>query len=198
MIKTEEPQLAKPGAGLPFIEWAVANYIMIPRMRKDGTKESAISQFSKESENILNLASGLTPEQRVERKLIKRLQGLEDSSRYWSVAMTMQHLIIVGGGMEHIITDLCKDGKSNRPKAQTAAVKPSPDVDGELIQDEFRKMSERFLSNAHAVNIDAHPKATFDHPWFGAFNAKAWLLLAGQHQRIHRKQIEAIIAQLSP
>jgi len=196
MIAVAEPTLAKPGAGLPFIEWFVANYILMPRMLHRSTRQTAINQFTREAERIKTLASALNPEELTERKLIKRLTGLEDSSRYWSVAMTMQHLVIVNTGIRATVIDLCNGG-TDRPKAQVQDVKPSAEVNGEVIRSEFEVMCKKFLHTAETAKVEAHPEATFDHPWFGPFNAQDWLAMAGFHQKIHRTQIEAIIYQLS-
>jgi hypothetical protein len=85
--KLDAPKLDKPGAGLPFIEWAVAKYIIFPQRFKNSSKEKALADFAEQSDKILKLARGLSSEQLIERRLIARLQGLEDSSRYWSVEM---------------------------------------------------------------------------------------------------------------
>src|SRR3990167_8235372 len=92
--KSVESKLDKPGAGLPFVEWAVAKYILIPQRYKNSSKEKALADFAEQSDKILKLAQGLSSEQLTERRLIARLRGLEDSSRFWSVAMTLDHLTI--------------------------------------------------------------------------------------------------------
>jgi len=94
-----EPELDKPGAGLPLIELAVAKYIMFPMLRSLASKEKAIDVFAEESEKIIALIAELKSDLLTERRLIPRLKGLEDSSRYWSVAMTIEHLVIVAAAL---------------------------------------------------------------------------------------------------
>ncbi len=191
-----ELNLEKPGAGLPFFEWAIANYVIVPYSYHTIDEKQASTYFTKEADKILALARGLKPEKLSERVLIPRLRGMEDSSRYWSVAMTMQHLVIVGGSIRKVIIDLSNGGTKLQPTG-TAAVKPNPDVDRETIIASFQEMAERFVRDTANINVNAFPKATFPHPWFGPLNAKGWLILAASHQRIHRHQTEEIVSRLS-
>lgn len=190
-----EPKLDKPGAGLPFFEWAYAKYILLPRLFKNTTKEKALDFFSKEGNKIIVLASNLSLEQLSQRRLIPRLAGLEDSSRYWSVAMTLDHLVIVGNGTRQLIAGL-SSGKSGFKARGTADVKPNVNVDATTILSAFKEMSENFVKEINAVDVEAYPNHTHPHPWFGPQNARNWLAFASVHQRLHRQQIEAIIARL--
>ena len=191
----DAPKLDKPGAGLPFIEWAVAKYIVFPRRFKNFSKEKALADFAEQSDKILKLARGLSSEQLIERRLIARLQGLEDSSRYWSVAMTLDHLTIVGNLMSHAVIELSK-GNNALKVVGTAEVKPGAAADAARSLKDFEEMTERFLLEVGKANIDVRSKVTHPHPWFGPLNAYQWLVFAAPHENIHRKQIEAIVALL--
>jgi hypothetical protein len=193
--QTLEPKLAKPGAGLPFIEWAVARYFIMPKLFKTISNEKAILYFSKESTQIVELFNHLEPAQLSQRRLVPRLRGLEDSSRYWSVAMTMEHLIIVGNLMRQAFVQL-SNGDTKLDLVGTADVKPSRDVDAASILQRFSSMSDHYTRDASSANIDAHPEATHPHPWFGPLNAHQWLVMGGVHQNLHRNQIQAIIKLL--
>lgn len=193
--KLDAPKLDKPGAGLPFIEWAVAKYIVFPRRFKNSSKEKALADFAEQSDKILKLARGLSSEQLIERRLIARLQGLEDSSRYWSVAMTLDHLTIVGNLMSHAVIELSK-GNNALKVVGTAEVKPGAAADAARSLKDFEGMTERFLLEVGKANIDVRSKVTHPHPWFGPLNAYQWLVFAAPHENIHRKQIEAIVALL--
>lgn len=193
--KLDAPKLDKPGAGLPFIEWAVAKYIVFPRRFKNSSKDKALADFAEQSDKILKLARGLSSEQLIERRLIARLQGLEDSSRYWSVAMTLDHLTIVGNMMCHAVVALSK-GNNALKVVGTAEVKPGAAADAARSLKDFEEMTERFLLEVGKANIDVRSKVTHPHPWFGPLNAYQWLVFAAPHETIHRKQIEAIVALL--
>lgn len=69
---------------------------------------------------------------------------MEDSSRYWSVFMTLDHLRIVNLGVADAIRLLGQDKVPER-KADTATVKPSPEA-GIGVVDDFElscKLIER-------------------------------------------------------
>ncbi|MBP7863150.1 DinB family protein [bacterium] len=195
MTITQEPKLAKPGAGLPIVEWLVAKYIVFPNRFRSTTIKHAIEQFEDESKKIIELLSGLSDEQLAQRRLIPRLQGLEDSSRYWSIAMTIQHLNIVGEGMLGIIVSLSR-GKNDLPFRGIADVKPSSDVDAQGEIANFKKLTENFGRLVCKIDFEKHSDQKHPHPWFGPLNARQWTLFAAPHQAIHRKQIEQIIERL--
>ncbi len=194
--KLPEPKLAKPGAGLPFMEWAIAKYILLPGLFRETGSTQAIEHFVRESEKITALSCQLSPEMLTERRLIPRHRGLEDSSRYWSVAMALEHLVIVGDMMRQVVVDL-SNGGTNLRQIGIADVKPGLNVDPAKALPAFEEMTERFVRETTAAQIDAFPRSTYPHPWFGPLNAHQWLTFAAPHERIHRKQIEAIIARLT-
>jgi hypothetical protein len=190
-----EPKLDKPGAGLPAFEWLLARYLIFPYRFATSSKEKAITDFVMESEKVVTLIAPIPSHQLSERRLIARLRGMEDSSRFWSVAMAVEHLISSGTSARRIILDL-SNGGTQLPHFKIADIKPSAQSALATLQGRFTKMSQDFVSGIANVNIGAHPEATYPHPWFGPLNACQWLTFVAPHQRIHRQQIEAIIALL--
>lgn len=189
------PKLDKPGAGLPFYEWAIANYIIFPMRFQKTTPQKAIAEFESEVAQILALTEKLDSNQLSARRLIPRLRGLEDSSRYWSTAMTLRHLVIVLKGSAGILTALSHN-KTDMQERGTADVKPEEELDLETIRNEFKEQAEQFTRLAKRLEIDKYPEAKFRHPWFGKLNARQWLVFAAPHTEIHRKQIEEILKRL--
>jgi hypothetical protein len=194
-VESGVPKLAKPGGGLPFHEWFLAKYVFLPKLFKSTTRQQAIDLFKKESEDILKLARGLSGEELLERRLVPRLQGLEDSSRYWSVAMTMEHLVIVGSGMQGLVEKLV-NGITNIPPISTADVKPHAEVDSSKIFDDFQSMTDAWLNTASTSDLSKFPNAKYAHPWFGPLTAEQWIVFAPQHHVVHRRQIKQIIKLL--
>ena len=183
------PKLAPPGAGLPWLELKIANmgfHLLNRRM----TRERAGALLKKECAAILAMARLCPADKGSKRVLIKRLPGMEDSSRYWSVFMTLDHLRIVNMGVADTIRLLGR-GKTPERKADTAAVKPSPEATVRVV-DDF-ELSNKLIERCAARLPDLKTEARYDHPWFGPLDAAGWYFLAGFHQGLHRKQIEKII-----
>lgn len=183
------PQLAKPGAGLPFFEHLLLKHWFFPRYLKSSTWTARLGLFVKEGEKILALAK--TPAlDRTQRVLVERLRGMEDSSRYWSIDMTIEHLTIVGNGMHEIIVTLLAGG-TPAVVADTAKVKPLGEVGVDRIAayETFLASFKRSLTDPTTAGS---PTTKFAHPWLGPLTAGEWLAIGALHQRTHRMQIEAI------
>src|SRR4051812_32979240 len=94
MTTQSEPKLAPPGAGLPLIELYIARMIFAYR-RWTSNRDALNARFQTERERIRVLLRGCDGDKGSRRVLIPRVRGLEDSSRHWSVWMTLDHLRIV-------------------------------------------------------------------------------------------------------
>ena len=191
------PKLDKPGAGLPFPEWFVAKYFVLPKHLKLDTA-TAIQNFDKESKKIQALCEGFSDEQLTEKHLIKRLQGLEDSSRYWSIAMVLEHLSVVNSLMGQVVVALATNSSAlaSAPKRGTADVKPEGIVSASEAKARFEAVRVEVLTNVSAVDANLNPDKKHSHPWFGPLNARQWLIFLSLHGNIHRRQIIAISEQL--
>ncbi len=187
-----EPKLAPPGAGLPWLELQIARLLFAVQFRM-GNRDSFNAAFQAEREKIRALVRSCDEESGARRVLIRRVPGLEDSSRYWSVWMTLEHLRIVHEGMTKTITAL---GKGIEPQgvASTAAVKPVTNV-AVGASSLFERSCDTLLAAVAAVP-DLNTKVRFAHPWFGPLNAAGWHALAGNHLAVHRVQIERILQGL--
>ena len=192
MNAISEPRLAPPGAGLPKIELFIARLIFRRRLGA-GTRESFNADFKRERERISNLYRNCDPEAAARRVLIKRLRGMEDSSRNWSVWMTLDHLRMVNRAIAHNIDRLSR-GAVPKVVASTAAVKPSPRADASVTA-EYESSCESVLEAAEAAT-ELKTKARYAHPWFGSMDAFGWHALSGYHMGLHRVQMELIIEGL--
>lgn len=188
-----EPNLAPPGAGLPKFELFIGRRRFAWRLRR-GTRESFTAEFAIQRVAIAALVKSCNPESAARRVLIPRVRGMEDSSRNWSVWMTLDHLRIVNGGITRTVGALVK-GVVPPHKASTAAVKPSPDATGAVVA-EYESSCDAFLAQADAAP-DLKTAARFAHPWFGPLDAFGWVAMAANHMGIHRAQLERIVAGLA-
>src|SRR3954464_5840683 len=188
----EEPKLAPPGARLPAVELLLARSLFALK-RWTGTRESFNNVFEQERLRIRELMAACDQHSAAERVLIDRPRGLEDSSRFWSVWMTLDHLRIVHRSVTHIIGDLVK-GTVPKGKASTASVKPDRQVTEGVVV-EYQKSCDELMSTVASV-ADLQTPARYAHPWFGHLNAAGWHALSATHLRIHRVQLERILSAL--
>jgi len=193
MMTPTEPKLDAPGAGLPAPELFIGRLIFHCK-RLTGNRAAFNTRFVEERAAIRKLVDACPFAQRGERVLIERPRGLEDSSRYWSVWMTLDHLRITNSSFARVMTRLAQDRKIPG-KADTAKVKPDPGVTA-AVEAEYEASCDAVLAA-----VDAFPnlktKLRYEHPWFGPLDANGWHALAGTHMGIHRGQIERIMAGMS-
>lgn len=183
------PTLAPPGAGLPLPELVVAR-ILFALQRALFSRDTFVRRLEEERARIDALVISCPLERRGERVLIPRIKGLEDSSRHWSVWMTLDHLRITNEAFAGIIKALSM-GNVPPGRASTAAVKPSPEADA-AVETTYQHSYDNLLRVIGSVKVwPKNPR--YEHPWFGQLDASGWQALAALHMSIHRKQIERII-----
>jgi hypothetical protein len=170
-------------------ELLIARVLFAIRCRSGNTR-SFTARFLEERETIRRLLVARDEPSLAERVLIKRPPGLEDSSRDWSVLMTLDHLRIVHEEFVRVIDALARETVPGG-KASTAAVKPDPEVKSDAIARYETSCEELLSCLANVPNFKT--RAKFAHPWFGPMDAYAWHALAGGHMSIHRVQIERIL-----
>jgi hypothetical protein len=191
-VNKKQPILQPPGAGLPWWENLIARLLFRSKCRLREPADFA-AEFTRERQTIAALLSPLAENTLRQQVLIRRLPGLEDSSRDWSIAMTLDHLRIVHGSMAGVLRALAA-GQRPPGIASTAAVKPSPDADAATIP-RYEQSCDALLACVAEIS-SFRTRTTFPHPWFGEMDAHAWWALAAGHMGIHRRQIEAILHQV--
>ncbi len=197
------PNLQPPGAGIPAIERIVGGTMLRLSIRRTARQRQAgrdriRAELQTLGNQIIAAAHSIPNERLAQRILISRLRGLEDSSRFWSVLMTLDHMRIVNERITQTLTDLA----ANTPSPHivgTADVKPSASPDRSAIHD-FSLSLDQLIQ--HADNIPSlETTARYPHPWFGPLNALGWFVMSAMHLRIHLQQIHKIadrIHQKSP
>ena len=192
MNANTEPRLAPPGAGLPKHELFIGR-LQFAFKRRTGSRDSFNAEFNRERARVRQLVESCDRNELAQRVLIARAIGMEDSSRNWSVLMTLDHLRIVHESMNRVIGDLT-NGKMPGGTASTATVKPSPQVTADVIA-EYEKSCDVLLATVAAAT-SLKTQLRFAHPWFGPLDAHGWHALAAGHLGIHRVQLERIVSGL--
>jgi len=183
--------LEAPGAGLPKWQLTIIKplfHIISSRLPREKVKALYIT----ERQTIIDIVTPLDPTVASTQTLIPRLAGIEDSSRFWSVYMTLEHLSTVDTGVSGIIKQLCA-GCPIDSIVRTENVKPSEDADQTALPT-FELLTQKNSSTLNRIDTLDHT-TTHPHPWFGPITARQWNFLIAIHLRIHRKQIESILAE---
>jgi hypothetical protein len=194
MSNSSSPRLAPPGQGLPALENRIARLRLAWSLRHR-SRDWADQAFESERARIASLVHSVDPAWRAERVLIRRVRGLEDSSRNWSVWMVLDHLRICHGVFSGIVARLAA-GEVPQVQASIAAVKPSPEA-GASVEVDHETSCDHWLETVRSVP-DLHTAERYAHPWFGPLDAAGWQRLTAMHLGIHRRQLERIIRGLSP
>jgi hypothetical protein len=188
--KINAPELQPPGAGLPAGELFFAKMLFLA-YRCTRTREQALSHFSGETEKILKIVEPLPVRAGGTAVLIKRVPGIEDSSRFWSPYMVLQHLVIVDSAIIGLIEALLSGNAGKLREVKIADVKPDPKASNDMVG-AFGKATSDYNSRLSKLGkLKGSPRHA--HPWFGALDAHGWNCLAAVHHTIHRRQLEAII-----
>lgn len=188
MAVVASPQLQEPGAGLPPLElfFVRASFALYRALRSDAF---ALKHFLKEAKLLVELAKRVKPEFGTEPVLIRKIFGIEDSSRFWSPYMVIHHLVIVDSGILQMIERLSGDNAA-LPEVRIADVKPDPSSGPEVIgmfEAVVRKYEDMLGKLSGLRSAARHP-----HPWFGPLDAHGWHCLAAVHHSIHRRQLQVI------
>lgn len=191
-VPAATPRLAPPGAGLPWPELQIAR-LRFGWARRSGDGEHFDAVFRQERAAIGELIRSRSGEEAAQRVLIKRVRGLEDSSRHWSVWMVLDHLRITNEAFARIMAALHNGMVPSQP-ATTAGVKPDAAADGEVVA-AYERSCDAVLASSAVIGA-GKTVAKFAHPWFGPLDAGGWHALSGFHMGVHRKQIERILAGL--
>lgn len=196
MTDPKLPDLQKPGAGLPLIEGLVARYILFPSTTRRLSRPQAIQMLCKIGQKAITSARSFSPEEIKQRILIKRFPGIEDSSRYWSILMTVNHLWITGESMAQV-TERLVQNKPVNTVVSIEAVKPNPEESLEEIFSGYEDFLSRYQDRMEKLTSGDFSIRKHVHPWFGPINAHQWLCLNAMHHKIHLAQIEKIIQGLA-
>lgn len=179
---------AIPGGGLPKFERFYIKTLLIPTVKYAFTWDLALKLFDKEAKKIEKIVKQIKKEDLQKRVKIKRVFGIEDHSRDYSINMTLEHLVIVGTGLMGIIHTLSQEKRFDK-EVIIQEVKPHANEADTL--EAFLKLTEKYTAF-----IDALPKKKslmrHQHPWFTEFNNFEWSVFMFIHTFVHRRQIEAI------
>lgn len=190
------PQLQAPGAGFPGWQRLAGKYFYLPLWCLWSSWERTPDVLEAQADRLLQGAASLGNALVRRRVLIPPLVGLEDSSRYDSYAMVLEHLTIVGHAVACIVVDLTH-GRQHTVALRTAEVKAEGLAAPSKVVADYREMLAAFRRAALDASADRRSPLRHEHPFFGALDAYQWLCFATLHQVVHLKQARAILRRFS-
>src|SRR5688572_24586146 len=144
-------QLAPPGAGIPPLEITLGK-LLFTVLRQTKGPGWATKHFHAEASTMVRLAGSLAPQAANTEVLIPRIAGIEDSSRNWSVLMTLDHLVIVNSAIIEIIESLSSERLYGR-RVSIAEVKPRATQSLETIN-RFARTTQNYVERiSHIRNL---------------------------------------------
>lgn len=189
--------LDKPGAGVPALQGVLLRWLVGPVIARFSNWDKNAESFSHVNAKIMQIVGNMNDAQLATHVLVPPQRGLEDSSRYWSAGMTLEHLLTVGTGVKHIIVSLSK-GIVPDIKPDPARVKPKEAMAARESLQAYRQFIATAIDDIERAVKDRKSKAVLAHPWFGPFTAHQWHWLLTAHSAIHLHQLRAISARLQP
>jgi hypothetical protein len=187
------PDLAPPGAGVPWWQRLGGKHLLLPAYCRRLTWDGAPDLLEAQANRLLTAATEFTEEQLTCRVLVPRQIGLEDSSRFYSYGMVLEHLTIIGGHVGRIVVELTHD-RVPRGTIRTADLKPEGETSFSESALLYLKMLAGFRQAALELTEDRNAGGRYAHPWFGPLDAYQWLCFAPFHQEIHIKQAARILS----
>jgi hypothetical protein len=186
----DRPHLEKPGAGLPFLDSLYVRYYVGPIQSRRADKAKNLRLFALVGGRISKEAAAVPGNKLDQRVLVPRMKGIEDSSRFWCVNETLEHVMITGERMARLSADLSA-GKTSDVVVRIEDFKPRGKYQGADARPDFKK----FLKETHDLLAPLAIKdegPTHRHPWLGDFNALQWCWLLSGHSGLHLNQLLAI------
>lgn len=183
------PQLESPGSGLPSGEANLIRRVAFPLLKLQlRNPKACLKLFHRSGTKIITTVKPYEFEAFTQPILIKRLRGMEDSSRYWSLEQTLEHIQIVGGACLYVIRRL-ESGLLPELPIRTEDAKPT----GGLGLDRKRAFQDFCTESPTILEKYAYKsQATYPHPWFGELTSLDWLRLFAFHQNLHQEQVSLI------
>ncbi|MBY0405495.1 MAG: hypothetical protein K2X66_16455 [Cyanobacteria bacterium] len=186
-------QLQPPGKGLPFLEQILSHYVLLPLACTVMSNKEAIETLVIEGQTMVRWIEAASEEEIQSPVLIPKITGIEDSSRYWSALMTLEHLNITSNLMAKTIEALTRGEQSALPVARVEAVKPHTELQKEKVIQAYQLFLNTYPDKMNSLVPHFSKENRHQHPWFWKLNAHEWLCINALHHRIHKKQVKLIL-----
>jgi hypothetical protein len=179
-------------SGIPPLEWTYG--WLLVRLTAACPLGMVLSKLERVSETLLALCPE-GEEAGTCRVRVRRIPGIEESSREWSGAMVLEHLTIVGEHVIELIQDLCAERRSTWV-LRTQDVKPTGALTRRASASAFEEMVRDYVRCVREAGDGLRSPARHMHPWFGPLQCKQWVAFMTLHHMVHVPQQRAIRAEV--
>jgi hypothetical protein len=194
-LPQQTPILEAPGAGIPLHHRMLMRWYVRPRIAATSDWLHNEKLFYKIHGTILNEISVVPYNKWSAKILIPPQRGLEDSSRFWNLKESLEHIVIVGTGIRDFVIELSNQ-RLPKDQADTARVKPLGQMNPEETLIYFEEYVTSCIGKINAAKGPSLRGLTWVHPWFGPMNAHEWFWLLPIHAGLHLQQIREIKKKL--
>jgi hypothetical protein len=118
-----QPQLDRPGAGLPFPDNLIVRWWVGPFQSRQKDAATNLRLFKMAGARVLKEMAGVPADRRDRKVLVPKMRGVEDSSRHWCANEVLEHLMITGVPMRGLIVDLAQGRTSDYEVGTRAATR---------------------------------------------------------------------------
>jgi hypothetical protein len=186
------PQLAPPGAGVARAQRAYGWVLVrVAAACPIGVVLSKLERVSASLVALCPTGGEAGAELAVRRVLVRRMTGIEDSSRFWSGAMVLEHLTIVGVKVKELVTELSQ-GRPSSWVLRTQDVKPAGVQTRAESVAAFEGMVRDFVACVRGMGRGLSSPTLHQHPWFGPLRCRQWVAFVMLHHMVHVPQMRAI------
>jgi len=195
-MKSLTDGLNLPNLALPWHQQLMMRIYVGPFMANSMDASANRKTYEGFSRRIIELVSDIPFAQHKIPVLVPAQVGLLDDTRYWSIAMTLEHLLMVDAKAKEIILKLAQ-GEDAGIKVTPRGVKPSGQADPEKILADYIEFVPTQLDEIEQVLSTSSSKKTEVHPIFGDFTALQWQWSLGARTALRFKQLKNICLGLT-
>jgi gamma-glutamylcyclotransferase (GGCT)/AIG2-like uncharacterized protein YtfP len=186
-LKSASPERPVDTGGIPFREKALTR-VALRAMTIFGTPEEATRRSQRSIRRVEELG-GVFDEIFERLTTVRRLPGIEESTRHWSLAEVYEHLIIVNRRVAEVVVSLGSRREAG-PSWTILDLKPHGRPAAELRRELGGLPVE--LAEVEKSVADWRSPTRHPHPWFGPLDVRNWWALNAIHNDVHRRQVERI------
>jgi|GEM_PF-3777953 len=190
-MKSSKSRIQLPEIALPWHQQLVMRLYMGPFVASSSEIKKNREVYQSFSQKIIDLGAGIPFSQHSVPVLVPAQVGLLDDTRYWSIAMTLEHLLKLDAKTKEIILKLAR-GEAPNIKVTPKNVAPTGKMDPEKVFADFKAFVPTHLDEIDELLVASKSELTEVHPIFGPFTARQWYWSLATRTSLRYRQLKNI------